>query len=531
MKAWWRRWREGPLAVRLLSRMGIAARQYWLLVDLFEELTERRDLYSQAGVSGIGWRAAAMLYFVVFTLVGLAAGMAEPPTGAYLLAFLGITVAVLSMMLLPEAGNSLVNPSEALLLAHLPVRGATYTAAKLTHLVKVVGYLVPAINLGPALMGWKTRQSFAAYPFAHLAAAFLAGVVVALGCCAAYGWLLRLVPAGRLRSAGQTLEMAPWVFLAVMQSGGKQLKSALAALSVPGPAFWWPMGAGAVAFLIFGLRSLSLDYLVRVTSIAHGRGSRPAQRRRRWAARWLSSAPVRAGYYYLGALFWRDAAFRRQALVCLTPLLINAAAIFQGLGANPFTGEFSAMHVFPHVLGVMSLLLAPLLAGGSHPQAAWLFQLAHSERLNGFARGSAWALGSRLAGLPHLLLAAPLVWKWGLRDGVLFLLFSAAVTLAYLAVALRLVEGIPFARKLEREQSAVMLPMLLAAGAIIAAAVALQHFLLFSSRYAVAAGAALLGLPALWGLRAAVRVWAEAMRFQVSALGEEGGSLYREVNL
>ncbi len=46
-----------------------------------------------------------------------------------------------------------MNPVEAHVLAHQPINGATYVAAKLTHLVRILLYLVPAMNAIPAFGG------------------------------------------------------------------------------------------------------------------------------------------------------------------------------------------------------------------------------------------------------------------------------------------------------------------------------------------------------------------------------------------
>ena len=71
-------------------------------------------------------------------------------------------------MLLSETANSLVNPVEGLVLAHYPINGATYTAAKLTHLLRILSYTVPALNLLPALAGLVAARSPLDLPAAPL---------------------------------------------------------------------------------------------------------------------------------------------------------------------------------------------------------------------------------------------------------------------------------------------------------------------------------------------------------------------------
>ncbi len=54
---------------------------------------------------------------------------------------------------LQDAVNSLMNPDEASVLAPMPIRGATYVAAKLTHLLSLVAIIATAVNLTPAVAG------------------------------------------------------------------------------------------------------------------------------------------------------------------------------------------------------------------------------------------------------------------------------------------------------------------------------------------------------------------------------------------
>ena len=89
-------------------------------------------------------------------------------------------------------------------MAHQPIGGATYTAAKLTHLLRIVAILAPALNAAPAGASIVLlKRPFWYYPLIHLAATFGAGLLVALAACALFGWLLRFVPAPRLKSVGR----------------------------------------------------------------------------------------------------------------------------------------------------------------------------------------------------------------------------------------------------------------------------------------------------------------------------------------
>src|ERR1035438_1631331 len=86
--------------------------------------------------------SALMTAVMVFTRVALT---------MYFGIFMAMTAFLLLGILFSEAGNSLVNPVESLVLAHQPINGATYTAAKLTHLARILMFLVPALDGIPAL--------------------------------------------------------------------------------------------------------------------------------------------------------------------------------------------------------------------------------------------------------------------------------------------------------------------------------------------------------------------------------------------
>lgn len=529
---------RGPMTAKLLARLGIDAPRYWTLVDLFGELTERRELYSQIGATGSGLKFAGLLYLALSGLMSLFVLLASPPAMACLLFFLVFNAFLLLVTILPEAGNTLVNPVEALVVAHLPVDGATYTAAKLTHLLRILLYFIPALNLIPSLAGLAAEDSFPAYPFVHLASASILGLVVALACCALYGWLTLLVSPGRLKAAGQWLELSPWFALIALQFNRAWLKSAPLGWNTVSPHLRWTLLAGgaaaALVLMWIGLRALSADYLVKVACIAQGGVRTRTKQRRRSSASlvcgWLGGPPALGGFDYASIMTRRDGQFRRQAFMILAPLAINAAAVFKGINENPFDGRFSPIHIYPHVLGIASLVLSAVITGGSHPRAAWIFLLFPLRSLAPFSRGMALAFAVALTGVPNLVLFALLAWAWGFADALLFALFSTAVGLAYLSISLSLIEGMPFARQVDPEQHRTLLPVMLGAGLIAAVVVALQHFILFESRSLVLGFAVLAAAGAAAGSRYSLGAFEEAIRFHLANLSQEGSSLYREVN-
>src|SRR5664280_12054 len=165
------RYLRGPAVSRVLRRFGIDPHRYWLLVDLFGELTDRREMLGHLGRDGVGLKMIAGIYGLFTAVLAGIQVLLAVPVGTYFATFLGITALMLLMVLLSETSNSLVNPVEGLVLAHQPINGATYTAAKLTHLLRVLAYIVPSLNLLPALGGillpgaaWTIRWSTSSPP-------------------------------------------------------------------------------------------------------------------------------------------------------------------------------------------------------------------------------------------------------------------------------------------------------------------------------------------------------------------------------
>ena len=197
-----RRCFRGRAFTRLLEGCGIEPRRYWLLVDLFQTLGNRGEV-ARMGNHDYSMRFLVILWFFMASLISLGMAVAGASPGDYLLLFLGLTVFQLSILLIPEAAENLVNPVEGLILAHQPVNGATWSGAKLSHLIKAVVYVVAGINGVPALVGLFLPHGDGfhrmVYPLAHLLIALGVGMVAALLCCS----LFRLVDSLRSGAASQ----------------------------------------------------------------------------------------------------------------------------------------------------------------------------------------------------------------------------------------------------------------------------------------------------------------------------------------
>ena len=159
---------RGRAFTALLQRCGIEPRRYWLLVNLFHTLGARQEV---AGMDYGAMHAGMIVWFVMSSLVCFLMFAAGSTPGIYLVVFLAITVFQVSIVLVAEVSENLVNPVAGLILAHQPVNGATWSGAKLTHLIVAVVYLVAGINCVPALVGvllpHTDRFVRLAYPPAH----------------------------------------------------------------------------------------------------------------------------------------------------------------------------------------------------------------------------------------------------------------------------------------------------------------------------------------------------------------------------
>jgi hypothetical protein len=524
---------RGPRACRLLERAGIDSRRYWLLMDLFGTLAERREFLQQLGRDGVTLEAVTWLYCglsALFALFFIIAGMTQT---TYLVSFIALTAFMLGSMLISETSNSLMNPVEGVILAHQPIDGATYTAAKLSHMVRIVLYMVPALNGIPAMAGLLRGFPWY-YPLLHISIACAVGLVIALSCCALFGWLMRFVPAPRLKTAGQIAEMFPWLAYLFAQ----MIRATHIHLH---PERWWPgpgparvslitgliLVVGAVVFS--GLRALSGDYLVRVAAISQGRSRKVLYRKRRSVGALIRIPEIRAGFEYVWRMMSRDWHFRRQMISIIPMLGLMVAALVQGWRVSPFSGKFTFMHVVPHAFGILMFLVCSVIEQGNDYKGVWIFLLAPGGALGRFARGVYARLWLALVAIPHLVILAAVTVAWGVADAALFVAYSMAVASCYLGAELRLIDGLPFSKQPKTAQNPYIIPLMMAGGLGIAAAVGIQYFLVFRSMVAVAIATALL-VPLAWLLtRSSLEAFTIAIRYNLGIETTESTAFYKEI--
>jgi len=252
----------------------------------------------------------------------------------------------------------------------------------------------------------------------------------------------------------------------------------------------------------------------------------------RLVERFFGGQAARAGFSFVWRMMLRDWQFRRQLAPMLLPVLLGLGGLATGgLRADPFSGRFTAVHVLPHAPGMLLFFVCGILAYGSDYKGAWIFLLAPSRALDGFARGVHALLWIGVVVIPQLILAPVLAWFWGPVHAGLFAVYGVAAGSVYLALEIRLIEGLPFGRPMDPSRGPASLILAMLGGFAAAIAVGLQYFLLFRSPALVAAASAALGCGAYFLTRRSVDALASRMRFSLGLVSGEAVPFYKEVGV
>ena len=538
-----RRFFRGTVFARLLERCGIEPHRYWILVDLFQTLSKRQEVI-RMGSHNQSLRSVVILWFFLSSGISLLMAVSGAHSGVYLLVFVGLTIFQLGVLLISEVAENLVNPVEGLILAHQPVNGATWSGAKLTHLIKIVVYIVASVNGVPALVGIFLHHHNGVPPVVyfpvHIVIALGAGLVVALLCCSLFGWLVRFIPARRLKAAAamaQVLPMCFWLGYQSLSLWKKNVISWVASLELPeawlavGDAVpgGFPAVLGAVGIAIaifafaFGLRALSGDHLIRVSSLMHS-GSRV--RRRAWR-RWKIGPLIagiaggqasRAGFEYLRSMMLRDWQFRRNMMVTGIPIVIIGFIFMlrSGWGNSPFAPGFAFIHFLPHLFGLMILNTCWFLAYGNDYKGIWSFSIVPDSFLRPFVGGMHAVLWLMLVVAPNVVCLFVLAWSWGVWDAVFFIAYSTVVASLYLGLGLKLIDGIPFGKQTPPDRNAAILGITLIYLVALGIAIGIQY-LIFRSLVAVVVLTLVVGLGTYFLTRDTLAGFESRIRFQLNS--------------
>jgi hypothetical protein len=468
------------LAQRLLRSLGLNPRQFVLFLGLLRTLSEREQLMGSIGVSrfNISYLALWAAGIRVFPW-SLIVAYQVLPAPIYLLIDLSLTFSLTYLVFIREAANSLFNPVEASMLAHKPVHGATYAAAKIVHIVIAVLYLVLGLNVYPALIGFGLHGARWFWLITHLGSAFLVGLWTAFIICAFYGWMRRLAPASLLKSISmwiQVLSFGAFIIIPIFFSK-MFFNSFLGGLLTARfensqwtwlPLTWfaeigrmgchgtsWQLGwqgalsiTASIAIIWFGLRSFSGTYLLEATS-ARTQDRSWRNQERGAISRWstavvhaVTGSPLGLGAYcFVSKMIRRDWLFRRAILTQTWIPLLVVLGIVLSLARS---GNPSSASTLPHLLGLVSLALCINLPFTVFSQGSWIYLTAPIESARAFARGIFWALWVPAAGLPQivLLLLLPRFSDW--QNAVFVAGFNLMIASLYLSFEIRLISGLPF---------------------------------------------------------------------------------------
>lgn len=294
------------------------------------------------------------------------------------------------------------------------------------------------------------------------------------------------------------------------------------------------MIASIVAAIVFGLRSLSADYLIRV-SILMRCGSSAASKMRRSPIAGIVAAlfggqAARAGYAFVSQMIMRDWQFRRTFIGVGVIVVIGLPMmVVSGWRTDPFSGQFAPMFLLPHSLGLLLFLVCLAIPYGNDYKGAWIFLLAPSGVLSGFARGAFALLWIDIVVIPHLILFPLFAWSWGISHAALFSSFSVSASSVYLGTELNLIEGAPFSKQADPLRSAFVMPVMMAGGLVMAIAVLAQYLLVFRSSAAALATTCGLGAAAYLVTRSSLARWAISIRYDLAVTSAETGKLFKEV--
>lgn len=471
---------EKQSSQQILIRVGLDPHQFILFVRLFRTLSERGELIGNLGVNRFNISYIS-LFFAAALLVPWTFAVDSVPAPIYLLTDLLITFALVFLIVVREAGNTLFNPMEASILAHKPIHGSTYAAAKIAHILIAVIYIVLGLNLYPALIGFMNRGAQWYWMVTHLSSALLIGLWTAFTICACYGIVSRFVPASLLKNISIWIQFVAFIsFIAIPVFFGSTLLANITAGAGRSQLTWLPLTrflhlgflgcsgfvwrpewhglvsiALSIIFVWWGLRGFSSTYFSEVVLIAQGWS---AGNRGKIGSSGLSSAvllsltgsPAGVGIlFFVAKMFRRDWQFRRAVFMqTLLPLLTIIGLILGiirfGMHPPKSGNELFPPYYLPHFMGLITMALCINLPFTDFNKASWIYLTAPLDNIRSLARGVFWGLWIPAVGLPNIALFFLYLYFSHWQQAVFIGLFNVIVVSIYLSFAISLVAGLPF---------------------------------------------------------------------------------------
>src|SRR5262245_51528717 len=145
-------------------------------------------------------------------------------------------------------------------------------------------------------------------------------------------------------------------------------------------------------------------------------------------------------------MMMRDWQFRRELLSIIRLFIFIGAGLVNAVvsqSPSPCAACFSPAHLLPHIIGMAMLAMCRFLQYGTDYKGIWLFLVVPDRALSRFAQGVHASLWLTFVVIPQLLLVGLFIWRWGLLDAALFVIYSAAAVTIYLAFGLMSIDGGP----------------------------------------------------------------------------------------
>ena len=134
----------------------------------------------------------------------------------------------------------------------------------------------------------------------------------------------------------------------------------------------------------------------------------------------------------------------------------------------------------------MSIFTCLFLAYGDDYKAVSSLAIVPDSSFRLMARGIHAGLWLRLVVIPNAFCLVVLTWSWGVWDALWFIAYGIAVASFYLAVGVRLIDGIPFGKQTPPDRNIVAPGLMLMFLIVLGVAVGIQY-IVFRSAVAVAA--------------------------------------------
>jgi hypothetical protein len=471
---------------QFLQRMGLDPRQFVLFLGLFRTLSEREELSGPIGANRFNLSYLALYAGAIGVLPWSLMACSSMPAPIFLVFDLVLVFILTFLIMIRESANVFFNPAGFSVFAHAPIHTATYAAAQIIHILITVFYLIFGLALYPAFIGTILHGARWYWFFTHLTAAILIGLWTTIFICALYGVVSRFMPSHLLKSISQWMQSVICIAMIAVPLCFPEIFRQLLAVRYGHsawnwlPLLWfaeigmqgchgasWQAGwqgfaaiAASVPILWLGLRNLSGNYLFKTSSTIQT--IRPlhlqnaaAIRIRNTLIRFITGSPLGlAAYCFVGKMMRRDWQYRRTIMMQSWLLLIIIVAMILSLfhdahPASPFSANESFMHLLPHLMGLIAMVLCANLCYSDFYKGSWIYMASPMKDLKAYTKGVFVVLWIPTAGLSHIILLPFLVWFWGWKEGLLVTGFSLIVVSLYLVFEITLIAGLPFANPTE----------------------------------------------------------------------------------